>query len=305
MEIWKGPPNRVRLLNATHAINDYPQRIAQLVRMAGQSIALAAIERTLAQGVVSEPTLRDLQARLETEAADNLLYHGVRGERAVVHQTYELLREGQLTMSQVLGGAKAKPGQAWTSRMGERLLDTFPNVLLNAYPEFFRLMNEEVQASKLKDVAQTEPLQKVEQKACESRNMLTRVLLPPGYARKIAEASQRSQAWMRCMIAGVAAERFRLKHKNWPRALDDLVKDGLLKDIPKDPYDGQPLRWRRTATGVIVYSVGPDKIDDGGKLNRDSPLTAGTDLGFELWDFPRTRGVPAPANEEKPLDEAR
>jgi hypothetical protein len=81
--------------------------------------------------------------------------------------------------------------------------------------------------------------------------------------------------------------------------------DNAPKDPLRDPYDGQPLRWRRTATGVIVYCVGPDKIDNGGKFDRDDPTAADTDLGFELWDTPRARGVPAPATEEKPIGGAR
>jgi hypothetical protein len=105
---------------------------------------------------------------------------------------------------------------------------------------------------------------------------------------------------MRCAIAALAAERYRLKHDEWPRALDDLVKDGLFKDTPKDPYDGKSLRLQRTATGVIVYSVGPDKVDNGGKFDREDPTAADTDLGFQLWDAPRWRGTTPRANKEKP-----
>ena len=282
------------ILNAAHVINDYPRREAQQLRVAGQSITVAATERMLGQGVVSEHKLRDLQALLEREAADKPLYHALRGQRAGVHHIYEQLRQGNLSFSDLLGGNKGNP--SWNGLF----FDTFPNVILNGYPELFRMMNELVQASKLKDVAQQEAIQKVEQKASESRNMLTSLLIAPGYALKLAMASQRSQAQMRCTIAALAAERYRLIHGAWPRVLDDLVKDGLLKEIPRDPYDGQPLRWRRTATGVIVYCVGPDKIDNGGKFDRDDPTAVDTDLGFELWDAPRWRGTTPPANEDKP-----
>ena len=95
--------------------------------------------------------------------------------------------------------------------------------------------------------------------------------------------------------------RYRLKHHHWPGKLDDLVQAGLLKEVLKDPYDGKPLRLTRTPTGLIIYSVGRDLVDDGGKLNRNNPMAPNTDLGFELWDdFPerRFRGV-APPVEEK------
>src|SRR5262249_30490405 len=156
------------LVNTTHAINDFPQRPAQLVRTSGQAIAVGALERMLGQGTVSEARLRDLQALLGTEAGDNPLYVGLRGDRASAHQTYELLREGKLSFSDLLGGNAGNPS------MPGRLFDAFPNAVLNGYPELFRMMNEVVQASKLEDAAQQEAIQKVEKKASsESRHMLT------------------------------------------------------------------------------------------------------------------------------------
>ena len=115
---------------------------------------------------------------------------------------------------------------------------------------------------------------------------------------KVADASQRVQAMMRCTITAVAVERYRLAHKNtWPRGLDDVVKAGLLKEIPRDPYDGQPLRLKRTPTGVVVYSVGYDKIDNAGALDRNNPRAADTDMGFELFD---RRGIAPILGEERP-----
>src|SRR5207237_9389675 len=99
--------------------------------------------------------------------------------------------------------------------------------------------------AELKDTERTEAFANLEKKIREHRhNMLIMMLMPA--SGKVAEAARRSQGLMRCTIAAVAAERYRLKHKNaWPRNLDDLVKDGLLKEVPKDPYDGKPLRFKR------------------------------------------------------------
>ena len=79
--------------------------------------------------------------------------------------------------------------------------------------------------------------------------------------------------------------------------MKELIHEGLIKAEYTDPYDGKPLRWKRTPTGLIVYSIGKDKIDDGGKLNRDNPTETGADIGFELWDVTRRR-MPALAVEE-------
>src|SRR5438132_477228 len=106
--------------------------------------------------------------------------------------------------------------------------------------------------------------------------------------RQSCKAYKRSWTWRlprtgcspACAATAVAAERYRLKHEHWPKSLDDLVQAGFLKEVPKDPYDGKPLRLKRTATGLIIYSCGRDRVDDGGVLNRANPMAANTDSGF-------------------------
>jgi hypothetical protein len=78
-------------------------------------------------------------------------------------------------------------------------------------------------------------------------------------------------------------ERYRLRADRWPASVEDLKPD-LLKVIPLDPFDGKPIRFAKTADGVVIYSVGMDGSDDGGNIDRTRPLTKGTDLGYRLWD---------------------
>jgi len=280
------------ILATARALKDQPFLIAQLVRIAEQAIAIGAIEWTLGQGQVSEANLRKLQALLEAEAGDDGLHRAMRGERAAGHQTYMNLRSGKTTFSELLGPTGMNIG------ISERLLDTFPGILLNGYAEYLALMNEQVRISKLKDVERSEAFGELDRKVRKSAsgNLLVRLIMPATV--KVHEASQRSQAMLRCAATAVAAERYRISHDNaWPRGLDDLVKAGLIKEAPRDPYDGKPLRFKRTPTGILIYSIGPDRTDDGGKLNRNNPLATGIDLGFELWD-PQFRGMPPRADKE-------
>ncbi len=66
---------------------------------------------------------------------------------------------------------------------------------------------------------------------------------------------------------GLAIERYRVSHGQLPTGLDDLVP-GYLSQVPQDPFDGRPLRYRRLEPGFIVYSIGSDETDDGGKQRR-------------------------------------
>src|SRR6185369_14676771 len=125
-----------------------------------------------------------------------------------------------------------------------------------------------------------------------SRNATLTGLLMPA-VDKLGEATWRKHAVVRSLATLIAVERYRQANGRWPDRLDEL-KPRYLKEVPLDPYDGKPLRYRRLGDGVIVYSVGPDGADDGGVLDRQNPQRAGADLGWRLWDVKKRRQPPAP-----------
>jgi hypothetical protein len=271
------------ILNTARSFKDQPFLISALVRNAEQAIAVGGIERTLAQGEVSDANLQKLQNLLEREYADDTLYAAMRGERAAGQQMAEMMRQRKMKFSQLTsntGGGANGAGM---------VVDFFPGLILGSFPDYIQVMNEQVKAAKLQDPERGEAFRVIEEKVKKKRTILASMILPA--TMKVGQASQRLQSSLRCAAAGVAVERFRTKNDRWPNGLDELVKTGYLKEIPTDPYDGKSLRFKRTPTGAIVYSVGPNKIDDGGTLNRSNLMAPSIDHGFELW-LPSMRGVP-------------
>jgi hypothetical protein len=120
----------------------------------------------------------------------------------------------------------------------------------------------------------------------KSGGQLVRLLLPA--TQKVAEAGRRSMACARSMHTLLGCERYRLKHGKWPAKLDDLVP-AYIPEVPKDPFDGKPMRFKRWADGIVVYSVGRNELDDGGDVA--SPDLK--DYGYRLWDREKRR-QPAP-----------
>lgn len=59
-------------------------------------------------------------------------------------------------------------------------------------------------------------------------------------------------------------ESYRLTHNQLPETLHSL-KPEFLPEIPRDPFDGKAIRYRRLDRGYVLYSVDLDRIDDGGK----------------------------------------
>jgi hypothetical protein len=99
------------------------------------------------------------------------------------------------------------------------------------------------------------------------------------------------QARLRCLIAALAAERYRRAHGRWPESLDRLTPEWLA-DVPPDPFTGRPLRSARLADGLVIYSLGYDGKDDGGRLAANWGPNEDGDLGFRLWDVPHRRRPP-------------
>ncbi len=64
-----------------------------------------------------------------------------------------------------------------------------------------------------------------------------------------------------------------------PVSLDQLIKKGYLKQLPVDWFVCRPLRYNRRKG--IVYSVGLDQQDDGGKFDRQGQ-TLQPDFGYFL-----------------------
>lgn len=67
----------------------------------------------------------------------------------------------------------------------------------------------------------------------------------------------------------IALRLYELDKGNFPSSLDQLVPD-FLPNIPIDPFDGNAIRAKFEADEIVVYSVGPDRIDNGGRPEIDS-----------------------------------
>jgi hypothetical protein len=70
-------------------------------------------------------------------------------------------------------------------------------------------------------------------------------------------------ACLRLSRTSLALERYRLTNGKLPDRLDELVP-AYLTAVPADPFDGQPLLYKKLVKGYIVYSVGENGKDDGG-----------------------------------------
>src|SRR5262249_23271539 len=154
-----------------------------------------------------------------------------------------------------------------------------PGVMTTQHAAYLRYLNEMVEVAKRPPEEWAGPLAAMDAKV-RTLPFLTRMLVPA--VTKVAEAARRNHALLRSAVVAVAAERFPGQKGQWPASMDELVVAGLIPAVPKDPFDGQPLRFRRTADGLVIYSPGPDGKDDGGTLLRGGPMPTSWDVGVQL-----------------------
>jgi hypothetical protein len=98
----------------------------------------------------------------------------------------------------------------------------------------------------------------------QHRISLLSITTPPdAYPLFMSEA--KTVAYIRITRAALAVERWRLSHDGrLPESLSVLQPD-FLPSVPVDPFDEKPLRFRKLDRGYVVYSVGSDFKDNGGK----------------------------------------
>jgi hypothetical protein len=112
-------------------------------------------------------------------------------------------------------------------------------------------------------------------------------------------------AYARIAECALLATQYRNDTGNLPDTLEALVPH-YLHELPRDPYTyEQPLRYRRAADRLVVYSIGPNREDDGGvrcpkqaRFHDKSQQESTTDIVIEVLDRTIGDGAGAVAPHE-------
>jgi hypothetical protein len=282
-------------LNVGRSVGDEPIVVSQLVRLACQNVAVHGAERALAQGEPPDAALNSLQHLLEDEAKQPLFLRAARGERAILHRALEVVREGQFDRR--LYGFANPHG---VPDLAINMLDAYRTRLCHA--DYLHYLNEYVEIAKLPATQRGPRLEQLKEPAASKPWVL--YLFDGKDQPRIACLFRRNEALIRCALVALAVERYRRDKQRWPDGLASLVPR-YLREVPADPFDGAPLRYRKLADGVVIYTLGPDGMDDGGRLERagsGGTVPRDTDVGFRLWDVAQRRQparTPAPDSSKQ------
>jgi hypothetical protein len=287
------------LLNCGRSLGDEPLLISMLVRMAIDAMAVASLERALAQGEMTPAHLEERQQALAEESAVPLFAIGIRGERAGMDHLLTNVETGKIGWLAVLEHS-ARPNLEHTGHWWDSITEFFTySMVLRSHATMLDYFAQMVHAAELPPAARYKALAEIDDAiradfaSFDRTRILARLLLPA--VLKIAQAEQRMHSHLACAVAGLAAERHRLRTGHWPESLDELVAAGLLPEAPLDRFAARPLRVRRTSDGLVIYSIGRDGTNDGTGLDKPDAFDADAiRVEFRLWEPVCRRQSPPP-----------
>jgi hypothetical protein len=282
------------MLGVARAAAEPPMLITGLVAMAVRNVTVANIERTLAQGEPRPAALLATQRDVEAARDDDLWLQTLRGERAINEDLVRAVDEGRVTRQEVdkLESWNITPLTGWPTI--DKWIDRIRGGgyrkqhvagIVRHYTAVIELIKESTDA----------PRSNPEALAAIRAGRSSAVAKSLESVDQMFDADARQRAILASVAAALAAERFRRDAGRWPESFAELVP-GYLKNVPTDPFDLQPVRYKRLPDGVVIYAVGPDGVDDGGAVHTPAPGPNAADIGVRLWDVAHRRQPPKPAD---------
>jgi hypothetical protein len=215
------------------------------------------------------------------------------GERAAGSLTADLLAEGKFTLNELTGD----PSQSWGSvanAFGRMMPHGWYDLEKRNYLRLYNLQLDgafDVHAKRVFPEKIAAGTKAVDQafagrgpiKTILIRHQLLSTIMLPALGAVPRRGALGQAADDEAAIA-CALERYRLAHGQFPDKLDALVPD-FISALPHDVITGQSYKYQRTTTDFVLYSVGWNETDDGGKVvmkGRDMDRT----VGDWVWQYP-------------------
>jgi hypothetical protein len=257
------------------ALKNDPILISGLVRIACDAIITRQLQRWASRCRPKAETLKRVEAALAEEADPDMVKHWILGERCFgmdAYRTYVLGPNRAQGIAQMAGVLPAGGG-------------AFLRVIPEAYFKMDMLAYIDLMNGYLDALREPYP-QSLIRAARVGQDMEHRIpryyvivrMLFPALGRVFSEG-QKHMARMESARVALAVLRYRAKHERLPETLDALVP-AVLDALPPDPFIAEPLRYKRDADGFVIYAVGENGQDDGGKTQRVDGKAS--DIGFRV-----------------------
>ena len=269
------------ILCVTRAAMEPPCLMSLIVANAKRRYASHSIMQAMQYGEPSELALATVQAEMQASLEYPFMRDAIRGERAMFEQMVLAWKRGEIKQPwspwklvvYVLMPMKTLHEITFHCLYGNEFDNRRATLLLRYYTAIAELLKESP------DAMQDHP------------DAMARINKDAGYVtRKSAYAFRRvhlidrmNRGLLACVIAAVAAERYRQETGRWPDSLSEIP--GCLDIVPINPHTLEAVAYWRGRDSVRVRSRGKKFEYTGGLL----PLIGGFMRGnavVQLYDVP-------------------
>ena len=228
-----------------------PSTISQFVRVACESLTVSSLERLINRTELSDEQLSELSGCLSDVECASDLSRAFIGERCM---GLDFFTAPGTVEAGFLDGMPPRPILMLCQAVG--LIDADAVIYLD-------LMHDYLEAHRLPYHERQEAVDTVTDtlESTSQIHIFVRSLMPP--LSRVTTIELRAIAHLRAARVGLAIQRYRLAAGVLPDTLSDLVP-AYLDAIPKDPFDGNELRYKKRVAGFVIYSINKDLADDGG-----------------------------------------
>jgi hypothetical protein len=257
----------------SRSLDNEPILISQLVSAAILTMTTESLERVLARVALPDGELLELENGFREAEATNKFWMALVGERATDGEMLRMLQEDPRAFI-IMANKMSSPDEQTkvpvrNPGVGWKAIGFFER----DREYFLRAMEENITAlakGPPVSLSYTNKLDAIETEARAGWHLMSSMFLPS--FSKVVRRDADMRARLRTAATAIAVERWRVAHGGQvPDSLDGLVPS-FLPSIPIDPFDGKSLRFKKLAKGYVIYSVGPNGEDDGGK---ERPLSFG------------------------------
>ncbi len=249
-------------LRIADSLQKEPALVNHLMRIACIGLTLSGLERGLSRTAFTESQLQRLSGAVMRTGGTLDFTQALITERCFLIEACRnpalLGQSGQSPPVRMVPGLR-------TTRLGDTL----------------DFMAEYIEAARLPPPERLARFREIENeiKRLSSLHVMTK-MTAPGLIR-VGELDVRTRAHLDLAKTAVALERYRLATGRLPGQLAELVPQ-YLEHVPSDPFDGRPIRYRRTDPGYLLYTVDTDGQDNGGQERDEVPKGQPYDQCFHV-----------------------
>jgi len=235
-----------------HSLANEPCIVPQLVRIACQSFAVTTIEYCVNRVVPDDEQLVEFIECVQNAERNSDISCAFVGERCM---GLAFFRAPESVNPDLINGIPFRPVLELFKAAG--LVDADAII-------YFDIMDEYIQSIQLPLHKRQDAVRAINAKlqSTSKIHILLHSLMPA--LSRITIMDLRNIAQWRTARTALAIERYRLAAGKLPDTLADIVP-AYLDAVPTDPFDGNELRYKKLEPGFVVYSIGEDMSDDGGK----------------------------------------